>query len=73
MSTTTITLAQAVEVTQSKGGLALAIGSLATAEDGKYQSLVSSLEGNGRVERQMSDRLLDGGQSSPPASRVIGR
>ena len=42
-------------------GAALAIGSPNTAEDGKYQSLVSSLETTRKVERYMLDRLLDGG------------
>ncbi|KAI0068799.1 DUF689-domain-containing protein [Artomyces pyxidatus] len=41
-------------------GLALAIGSLTTAGDGKYQTLISDLEGSRQVERQMLDRLLDG-------------
>lgn len=42
-------------------GPALVIGSLATAEDGKYQSLVSSYDESRHVEKQMLDRLLDGG------------
>lgn len=45
-------------------GAALAIGSLVTAGDGKYQSLVSDLEGSRQVDRQMLDRLLDGGEFS---------
>ncbi|KAH9977880.1 cytokine-induced anti-apoptosis inhibitor 1, Fe-S biogenesis-domain-containing protein [Lactifluus volemus] len=40
-------------------GPALVIGSLSTAEDGKYQRLVSELEATRPVERQMLDRLLD--------------
>ena len=47
---------------QSKGP-ALVIGSLATAQDGKYQSLIGSLEGNRQVDRQVLDRLMDGGGS----------
>lgn len=43
-------------------GPALAIGSLATAEDGKYQSLITSLEETRQVERHLVDRLLDGGK-----------
>jgi hypothetical protein len=43
----------------------LAIGSLVTAEDGKYQSLIQSLEKNMQVERQMLDRLMDGGGFYP--------
>ncbi len=42
-------------------GPALAIGSPATAQDGQYQSLVTSLEQSRQVERHMVDRLLDGG------------
>lgn len=43
-------------------GPALAIGSLTTAQDGKYQTLISTLEENRQVERQMLDRLVDGGE-----------
>lgn len=42
-------------------GPALAIGSPATAQDGKYQSLITSLGQSREVERHMVDRLLDGG------------
>lgn len=42
-------------------GPALAIGSPATAEDGKYQALVTGLQQTRSVERYMVDRLLDGG------------
>lgn len=42
-------------------GPALCIGSPATASDGKYQALVQSLEDTRNVEKQMLDRLLDGG------------
>ncbi|KAJ3743338.1 cytokine-induced anti-apoptosis inhibitor 1, Fe-S biogenesis-domain-containing protein [Lentinula detonsa] len=41
-------------------GTALAIGSLLTAQDGKYQTLISDLESSRTVERQMLDRLVDG-------------
>ena len=47
--------------TSTGGGPALVIGSLATAQDGKYQSLITSLEETREVDRQMVDRLLDGG------------
>jgi hypothetical protein len=47
----------------SAKGPALAIGSLVTAQDGKHQSLIESLENNRQVERQMLDRLMDGGGS----------
>ena len=40
---------------------ALAIGSLSTAQDGKYQSLISELEGTRKVEKQLLDRLIDQG------------
>lgn len=50
-----------VQVIPPKGP-ALAIGSLTTAGDGKYQSLISSLGEARYVERQMLDRLVDGGK-----------
>ena len=40
---------------------ALAIGSLSTAQDGKYQSLISELEATRQVEKQLLDRLIDQG------------
>ncbi|KAF9452190.1 Fe-S cluster assembly protein DRE2, partial [Macrolepiota fuliginosa MF-IS2] len=40
-------------------GPALAIGTLSTAQDGKYQTLVSELEATRRVDKQMLDRLVD--------------
>lgn len=42
-------------------GPALAIGSLNTAQDGKYQALISGLEGTRKVDRLLFDRLTDGG------------
>ena len=45
-------------------GTALAIGSLSTAQDGRYQSLITHLEENRQVERQMLDRLVDGGEQT---------
>ena len=45
----------------SAKGPALVIGSLSTAQDGKYQDVVSELEATRQVERQMLDRLLDQG------------
>lgn len=53
----------AVAVAVPATGPALAIGSPATAQDGKYQSLITSLEHSREVERHMVDRLLDGGMS----------
>ncbi len=44
-------------------GPALVIGSLSTAQDGKYQCVVSELEATRQVERQMLDRLLDRGDA----------
>ena len=44
---------------QSQSQVHLAIGSLAAARDGQYQSMLSSLDGE--VERQMLDRILDDG------------
>jgi len=52
----------------SSKGHALAIGSLATAQDGKYQSLISSLEGNRQVDRQVLDRLMDGAAILTPST-----
>jgi hypothetical protein len=46
---------------QSLSQVHLAIGSLAAARDGRYQSMLSSLDGE--VERQMLDRILDDGMS----------
>ncbi|THV05466.1 DUF689-domain-containing protein [Dendrothele bispora CBS 962.96] len=43
----------------STKGPALAIGSPATAQDGKYQALVSDLSQTRSVDRQMVDRLVD--------------
>lgn len=57
----TIPTAAGVAVVPPKGP-ALAIGSLTTAEDGKYQSLVSTLGEAREVEKQMLDRLVDGGE-----------
>ena len=42
-------------------GPALAIGSPATAEDGRYQSLITSLQETRQVDKYMVDRLVDGG------------
>ncbi|KAJ6627553.1 Fe-S cluster assembly protein DRE2 [Mycena sp. CBHHK59/15] len=41
-------------------GPALAIGSLSTAQDGKYLSLISELERSRKVDKQMLDRLVEG-------------
>jgi len=49
-------------------GPTLAIGSPSTAEDGKYQALITSLESTRSVEKQMIDRLLDGATTLVPSS-----
>lgn len=49
-------------------GPALAIGSLSTAQDGKYQSMINDLEGSRTVERQMLDRLVDGAITLTPST-----
>jgi len=49
-------------------GPALVIGSLSTAQDGKYQCIVSELEATRQVERQMLDRLLDRASVLAPGS-----
>ncbi|TFK43228.1 Fe-S cluster assembly protein DRE2 [Crucibulum laeve] len=49
-------------------GIALAIGSLSTAQDGKYQSLVSGLEATRQVEKQLLDRLVDEATTLQPSS-----
>ncbi|KIJ70325.1 hypothetical protein HYDPIDRAFT_79271 [Hydnomerulius pinastri MD-312] len=57
--------------TNTPTGPELAIGSLGTAQDGKYQTLVTSLDGNvaGKsVERQMLDRLVDGATTLMPSN-----
>ncbi|KAH7887959.1 cytokine-induced anti-apoptosis inhibitor 1, Fe-S biogenesis-domain-containing protein [Phlebopus sp. FC_14] len=53
------------------GGPELAIGSLGTAQNGRYQALVSNLDAGalGRaVERQMLDRLVDGATALAPST-----
>ncbi|EIN10285.1 DUF689-domain-containing protein [Punctularia strigosozonata HHB-11173 SS5] len=47
-------------------GPALAIGSPATAQDGKYQTLVTELQGSREVEKQMLDRLIDSATTLAP-------
>lgn len=43
-------------------GAALVIGSLSTAEDGKYQALISELEPTRQVDKQLLDRIVDEGK-----------
>lgn len=47
-------------------GPALAIGSPSTALDGQYQSMVTDLEASRKVDRQMLDRIVDGGSFCMP-------
>ncbi|TFY60580.1 hypothetical protein EVJ58_g5068 [Rhodofomes roseus] len=49
-------------------GPALAIGSPATAEDGRYQSLITSLQETRQVEKYMVDRLVDGATTLTPST-----
>ncbi|KAF8974651.1 cytokine-induced anti-apoptosis inhibitor 1, Fe-S biogenesis-domain-containing protein [Flammula alnicola] len=49
-------------------GAALVIGSLSTAEDGKYQALVSELEFTRKVEKQLLDRIVDEATFLEPSS-----
>lgn len=51
------------DLSKSVKGPALVIGSLSTAQNGKYQRVVSELEATRQVERQMLDRLLDRGNA----------
>ncbi|OJA17563.1 hypothetical protein AZE42_09095 [Rhizopogon vesiculosus] len=55
---------------ESVKGPALAIGSRDTAQDGKYQSLVSRLDAQSgqAAERQMLNRLIDGATTLTPSS-----
>ncbi|KAJ7276125.1 cytokine-induced anti-apoptosis inhibitor 1, Fe-S biogenesis-domain-containing protein [Mycena haematopus] len=52
--------------TPSKGP-ALVIGSLSTAQDGKYQSLISDLESSRTVHKQILDRIVDGATTLEPS------
>lgn len=56
-----MTNAQTIATGTPVKGPALAIGTLSTAQDGKYQSLISDLEATRRVDRQILDRLVDNG------------
>lgn len=41
----------------------LVVASQAAAQDGSYQALVTELSGKGKVEMQMVDRIVEGGES----------
>lgn len=53
------------DATAETNNQVLAIGSLSTAAEGKYQTLISSLNSSA-VEKQMLDRLVDGGTFLKP-------
>ncbi|KAH9482416.1 electron carrier [Psilocybe cubensis] len=57
-----------VAASHSSKGPALVIGSLSTAQDGRYQALVSELEPTRRVDKQLLDRLVDQATTLEPAS-----
>ncbi|KZT42889.1 DUF689-domain-containing protein, partial [Sistotremastrum suecicum HHB10207 ss-3] len=48
-------------------GVALVVGSLVTAQDGQYQTILASAEATRDVEKQMIDRILDGATNLPSA------
>jgi len=58
----------ALIATEAPPHKSLVVGSLSSARDGKYQSLVSELERTGTVERQMLDRLVDGATALAPGT-----
>lgn len=52
----------------------LVVASQEAAQDGSYQALVSQLAIKGKVEMQMVDRIVEGGESlQDPISRAPGR
>ena len=65
-----------VAVAAPTKGPALVIGSPSTAQDGRYQGLITELEASREVEKQMLDRILDGGTISsdfrPPTYSSFG-
>ncbi|KAG6866533.1 electron carrier [Blastosporella zonata] len=69
MSPTAVTLdAGLPPVATPWKGTALAVGSLSTAGDGSYQSLISELEKSRQVDRLLLDRLVDGATTLSPSS-----
>lgn len=62
-SATTVSPVESIAVTTvgASKGSALVIGSLETAQDGRYQALISQLETARHVDRLLVDRLVDGG------------
>ncbi len=57
----TMTNGAATTSPSSQKAPALVIGSLNTAQDGSYMNTISALESSRKVERQMVDRIMDGG------------
>ncbi|KIY73789.1 DUF689-domain-containing protein [Cylindrobasidium torrendii FP15055 ss-10] len=55
----------AIAVPTPTKGPALAIGSLSTAQNGRYQTLVTELQASRDVEKQMLDRIIDGATTLP--------
>jgi hypothetical protein len=49
-------------------GSALVIGSLSTAEDGKYQSVITELESTRKVEKLLLDRIMDEATTLEPSA-----
>jgi hypothetical protein len=45
----------------------LVVASQQAAQDGSYQALVTELSGKGKVEMQMVDRVVEGGESLRPS------
>lgn len=65
MSPTAVSLdASSSGSASSSKGPALVIGSLSTAGNGKYQSLISELEASRQVDRLLLDRLVDRGKNA---------
>jgi hypothetical protein len=70
LSTRPTNLTHTTTTMTAPSGPALVVGSLGTAQDGRYQNLITELAqsedlrslGSGAVERQILDRILDGGE-----------
>ncbi|KAG6833809.1 electron carrier [Tephrocybe sp. NHM501043] len=68
MSPTAVNLDTGSPALTSAKGTALVVGSLSTAGNGRYQSLISELEQTRPVDRLLLDRLVDGATILSPAS-----
>lgn len=60
MSPTAVYESASITAVPAKG-TALVVGALSTAQAGTYQSLIQELEASRKVDKQMLDRLVDGG------------